>query len=251
MAVEDGEERTVTLPEDEWFRLKQEALLTDLEVKLDARLKRRFTILLVIVAVVSAFGIHTITRNVIDSRIEPQVLAAEETVKKVEVSTIIAAEKINLVTKQAEKATENSSEALKKSTNALSKIEELLKKIELREEIFNEQLSSLADLENRYEGRFNDLIKNKDGEWKIITSKYLQDVETYHRNWSNFVSDKENEYSILEHEADKMAKNIQTMKIQLRKMVGEYNNRRAELRLIEAELGKKYEELVSKYPDLD
>ena len=177
MAVEDGEDRRVTLPEDEWFRLKQEALLSDLEVKLDNRLKRRFTVLLVIVAVVSYFGIQTITGKIVDDRIDPHVQTAITAVAKVEASTLAATTKSNEATALAEQARKASEDALEKSTKALVDTSDQLEKVEERRKLVDKQVEAWLGLGEKYEAIFSANIRGMDEEWGALISRYKLEME--------------------------------------------------------------------------
>ncbi len=67
---------------DEWARLQGESMMRKLEGQLEQRLRRRFSFMLVVVAVLSFFGIQALAHLFISQQLAPEISKAKDAASK-------------------------------------------------------------------------------------------------------------------------------------------------------------------------
>lgn len=73
----------VKLPEDELYVLRKEAMLRDLAETLEERLKKRLIILLVVITILSFFGIQGLATLFIHQQLNPQIDKAKDATARI------------------------------------------------------------------------------------------------------------------------------------------------------------------------
>jgi hypothetical protein len=124
-----SENKKVEIPEKELFELQKQSLLHDLEEELTNRLKKRFSQALIIVAVVSFFGIQSLASIFLSQQLTPQIDKAKNATIKAELEAQLASEQLKKALDVIESSKLESEKALKLAKIQSEEIDQLIKNL--------------------------------------------------------------------------------------------------------------------------
>lgn len=141
MSKSDNEVVEVSL--EEWRRLQGEDMLRKLEVQLEQRVRRRFSLILVAVAVLSFFGIQGLASVFISQQLAPEISRAKDAAATANAEAALVSSTIEEVLRTSRTAKTEAETALKTATAQTEKVNDLLATLNARADNLDVRFSSI------------------------------------------------------------------------------------------------------------
>lgn len=143
MTSRDTNADVIEVRADEWARLQGEDMMRRLEGELENRLRRRFSFMLVVVAVLSFFGIQALAYLFINQQLAPEISKAKDAAAKANAEAELVSRTTDQVLKSAGSAQRGAEAALKLAKEQTVKVNVLIEAMGERADKLDERFDSI------------------------------------------------------------------------------------------------------------